>query len=206
MTNGKRTGQHNRLRSSRYRARSFTGLLLALVWSVVMGWGLVQVMQATPATIAQLVPASPTISDPLAPLPRPSPPPTPASPVKPTLPGVDPVPQSYQLGQELYLSTCSACHLAIPPEVLPISTWRQLLLQPQHYGVTLKLPIDPPRVLIWNYLQNFSRPLLEGEEVPLRLDKSRYFTALHPDVDLKRPIKLDSCIGCHPGANQFKFR
>jgi len=171
-----------------------------------MGWGLVQAMQATPAAIAKLVPATPTNSDPLAPLPSPSPTSTPASPVKPTLAGVDPVPQSYQLGQELYFQTCSTCHLAIPPEVLPRSTWRQLLLETQHYGVTLTLPIDPPRVLIWNYLQSFSRPLVEGEAIPNRLNKSRYFTALHPDVALKRPVKLDSCVSCHPGATQFKFR
>ncbi len=208
--------------------RSVFILVVVVLWSILMGWGAVYARQTafistsfttlsttsltttslttSSTAIAQLVPTSPTITDPLAPLPRPSPNPSPATQRKPALPGVDPVAPSYQLGQELYLETCGTCHLAIPPEVLPTSTWGKLLVEPRHYGVTLNLPIDPPRALMWNYLRNFSRPLLEDEIVPLQLDKSRYFWALHPDVDLPRPVKLGSCITCHPGANQFAFR
>lgn len=178
--------------------------LLLLVWSMLMGWSLGQITQATPAAIAQLKPTTPTINDPLAPLPTPSP--TPKSQPKPGIPGVDPVPPSYQLGQELYLETCGTCHLAVPPEVLPTATWAELLVQPRHYSVVLDLPGDPTRALMWNYLRNFSRPLLEDEPKPLLLDRSRYFKALHPDVDVPRPVKLGGCITCHPNAQQFDFR
>lgn len=119
---------------------------------------------------------------------------------------VDPVPPVHQLGQQLYLENCSSCHIAIPPAVLPTETWRRLLQDPQHYGQQITPPVDPGRLLIWNYLQIFSRPLKEGEEVPYRLERSRYFKALHPTVDLPRPVTLTGCVSCHPGAGDFDFR
>lgn len=119
---------------------------------------------------------------------------------------VDPVPQRYQLGQQLYLENCSSCHIAISPAVLPTQTWKQILLDSQHYGVQLKPLVDPPRVLVWNYLQNFSRSLAKGEETPYHVADSRYFKALHPNVKLPRPVKISSCVSCHPGANNYNFR
>ncbi|NET54330.1 MAG: hypothetical protein F6K09_38750, partial [Merismopedia sp. SIO2A8] len=52
---------------------------------------------------------------------------------------VDIVPERYRLGQQLYLENCSSCHIALPPEVMPTETWRQLLLDlNQHYGKRLE--------------------------------------------------------------------
>lgn len=119
---------------------------------------------------------------------------------------VDIVPSRYQLGQELYLENCASCHIALPPAVLPTQTWQQLLQDTQHYGITLQPLIDPPRLLIWNYLRNFSRPLLPEEPTPYRVAESRYFKALHPQVKLPRPLDLTSCATCHPGATEYDFR
>lgn len=119
---------------------------------------------------------------------------------------VDVVPQRYQLGEQLYLENCSSCHIALPPAVLPIQTWKQILLDSQHYGVQLKPLVDPPRLLVWNYLQNFSRPLNKGEETPYRVSESRYFKALHPKVKLPQPLKISSCVSCHPSAAEYNFR
>jgi hypothetical protein len=119
---------------------------------------------------------------------------------------VDPIPESFQLGAELYLENCAGCHVALPPEVMPSETWRQLLQDPQHYGVVLNLPVNPPRVIIWNYLRAFSRPHAKDEEVPYRLAKSRYFKALHPRVKLPQTNLIGSCVTCHPGAGQYNFR
>jgi hypothetical protein len=119
---------------------------------------------------------------------------------------VDPVPQNQHLGQSLYLESCGSCHLAISPAVLPDETWRQLLQDTQHYGQQLPRFVDPPRLLIWNYLRAFSRPLAEGEAVPYRINNSRYFKALHPRVPLPQPVQLGSCISCHPGAGDYNFR
>jgi hypothetical protein len=120
---------------------------------------------------------------------------------------VDPVfTDQLELGQEYYLENCTTCHIALPPAVFPSETWRQLLMTTEHYGVEIKLPFDPQRVLMWLYLQTFSRAHLEKEEIPFRLPQSRYFKALHPRVTLPQPVNIRSCITCHPGAEQYNFR
>ena len=119
---------------------------------------------------------------------------------------IDPIGKSHQLGKELYLENCAGCHVALPPEVMPTETWRQLLLDPQHYGRQLQLPVGPPRILIWNYLRDFSRPHTKEEEIPYRLPQSRYFKALHPRVKLPRPTSVGTCLTCHPSADRYNFR
>ncbi|MDM9384327.1 diheme cytochrome c [Chlorogloeopsis sp. ULAP01] len=119
---------------------------------------------------------------------------------------VDVVPSQYQLGQELYLENCSTCHIALPPAVLPTETWKNLLQDSEHYGAQLKPLIDPPRILVWRYLSTFSRLLQKDEQVPYRVNNSRYFKALHPQVKLPRPVDINSCVSCHPGAADFNFR
>ncbi len=120
---------------------------------------------------------------------------------------VDWVSPKYQLGQQLYLENCSSCHIPIPPQVLPTQTWQQVLQDTQHYGVQLPPLVDPPRLIIWNYLQRYSRPLLQYEEVvPYRVNRSRYFKVLHPEVAFPQPVTLEGCVSCHPGANQNNFR
>ncbi len=119
---------------------------------------------------------------------------------------VDVVPAQYQLGKQLYLDNCSTCHIAVPPEVLPSQTWRNLLQDSQHYGVQLTPLIDPPRMLVWRYLSTFSRTQRQDEPIPYRVNSSRYFKALHPQVDLPRPVELSSCVSCHPSARDFNFR
>ena len=136
------------------KPRSPIGLfLLILLWSLAIGWGLAAVTNAQPTQ-----PGADVIGT------------------------VDPVPLRYQLGHELYLENCASCHIALPPSVLPTQTWQQVLQDSQHYGVKLPLLVDPPRLLVWNYLQNFSRPQTKEEETPYKVADSRYFKALHPKV------------------------
>ncbi|AFZ22530.1 putative periplasmic protein [Cylindrospermum stagnale PCC 7417] len=151
-------------------------ILVILAWSLAMGWLL------SLATSAQG-----------------------ANPVS-TIGTVDVVPAQYQLGQELYIENCSSCHIALPPAVFPSQTWQNLLQDSQHYGAQLKPLVDPPRLLVWRYLETFSRIQRKDEETPYRVDKSRYFQALHPGVKLTRPVQLGSCVSCHIGANDYNFR
>ncbi len=119
---------------------------------------------------------------------------------------VDPVPPEHQLGQSLYLNACATCHIGIPPAVLPDQSWQRLLEEPGHYGLQISPPTDPGRLLIWQYLQQFSRSL-QGEELPpFRLENSRYFKALHPRVEFTEPVRLQGCVTCHPQATLFNFR
>lgn len=119
---------------------------------------------------------------------------------------VDPVPPRYQLGQEIYLKNCGTCHIPLPPQVMPTQTWQQLLQDSEHYGVKISLLKDPYRLILWNYLQIFSRPLDREEPIPYRMAQSRYFKALHPLVKLPRPLNPISCATCHPQADSFNFR
>jgi mono/diheme cytochrome c family protein len=123
-----------------------------------------------------------------------------------TINTVDQVPEQYELGQELYLENCATCHIGIPPEVFPSQTWANLLTDTQHYGVEVEPLTNPYRSLIWNYMEDFSRPILQNEEIPYRFNNSRYFRALHPKVDLPRPTTVSSCLECHPSAEDFNFR
>ncbi|WP_197047470.1 cytochrome C [Planktothrix serta] len=120
---------------------------------------------------------------------------------------VDVVQPEYQLGYELYLNTCSTCHIPIPPQVFPTQTWQQIIQDEQHYGATLQ-PLDGPSLLLmWKYLQTYSRPIaLKDEAIPYRFNRSRYFKALHPRVELPQPVTVNSCVSCHPGASEFNYR
>lgn len=124
----------------------------------------------------------------------------------PTTGTVDPVPERLQLGQQLYLQTCSTCHIAVPPAVLPVQSWAEIFQTPRHYGTQIELPRDPTRLLIWNYVRTFARGVAPNEQPPLQLERSRFFRALHPKVDFADPISVGSCISCHPSATDFNFR
>ncbi|MDJ0735787.1 MAG: cytochrome C [Nostocaceae cyanobacterium] len=156
--------------------KSVSLILIVLAWSLAMGWLLSLAINVQGATPASEIGT------------------------------VDVVPAQYQLGQQLYLENCSTCHLALPPAVLPIQTWKNLLQDSQHYGAQIKPLVDPGRILVWRYLSTFSRPQLKDERTPYRVDRSRYFKALHPQVKLPHPVKINSCVTCHPGAENYNFR
>ncbi|MBD2205433.1 diheme cytochrome c [Calothrix sp. FACHB-1219] len=166
-----------RLRHSKKLNRQPLGLLLVvLAWSLAMGWLL--------SLASNVQGATPNTE----------------------IGTVDVVPAQYQLGQQLYIENCSTCHIALPPAVLPSQTWKNLLEDSQHYGAQLQPLIDPPRILIWRYLQTFSRPQRKDEETPYRVKDSRYFKALHPKIKLPQPIQISSCVSCHPSATDYNFR
>ncbi len=164
--------------------------------SILLG---IQLSNVRSPAIAQ---SSPTV----APAAEMSPPPTETLPALPAIGTVDPVPADYHLGQERYLMACGSCHVALPPAIMPSETWRQLLQDPQHYGVELPTLLLTQQIPIWEYLRDFSRPLDVGESVPYRLNTSRYFAALHPQVDFAAPVTVESCITCHPSAQSYNYR
>ncbi|QFZ92264.2 cytochrome C [Synechococcus elongatus PCC 11802] len=119
---------------------------------------------------------------------------------------VDPIQPRYALGQQVYRDSCGGCHVALPPEVLPIQTWQILLSETQHYGTTLQ-PLDvPTQRLAANYLRTYTRSLAVGETVPYRLRNSSLFRSLHPQVNVPSTDLVNSCVSCHPGAPQFSYR
>jgi len=164
---------------SRQRPPLFLLLLLIFLWTLTCGWVMTKISTAT--TISHI--DSELISN------------------------VDVVPQGYRLGLSLYLENCATCHVAVPPQVLPTESWQIILRDSQHYGVQLPILIDPPRQLVWNYLQIFSRRKSQQDErIPYRIVSSRYFKALHPKVKLPQQLNIKGCISCHPKVKNFDFR
>ncbi len=158
-------------------------LLLLVVWSVVMGWGLAQAREL-----------------PLSGVPNTS------TPATQTIASLEPLPSPLDVGRQYYLNSCGSCHVALPPMVLPTETWRQMLLEPQHYGVTLDLPRGPVLRVMWSYLSNASRAQQDDESVPFRVAQSRFFRALHPRVKFATPPNVTGCASCHIGAKEFDYQ
>ncbi len=165
-------------------------LLLIVLWSVALGWGMALAIDplgdvSNPKSKIALHSSDDSLN----------------------LKSVDPVPSNLQIGQELYLENCSSCHIPIPPAVLPTETWRKLLQEPQqHYGKKLPPLVRISQLLIWEYVKTFSRTLDQDEPMPIYMEQSRYFKALHPQVELPNPLTHRSCIICHPGAKKFDYR
>jgi cytochrome c peroxidase len=162
--------------------------VLLLLWSLCLGLGLAQATEAPrtePPRQNQQRQAQPNLA---------------------TIGTVDVVPNRYKLGQQLYLENCATCHIGLPPEIMPSETWRQLLPDPQHYGVTIQPLTGVDVQLTWQYMREFSRPQAADEEIPYRVYQSRYFTILHPKVKFSQRVKLNSCATCHPAAAQYDFR
>ncbi len=111
------------------------------------------------------------------------------------------------IGKTKYLEKCASCHLPIPAEVLPTETWQQILKKTkQHYGTSIPQMDRLSTALVWNYLRSFSRSLLPNEALPSLVEDSRYFKALHPQVQLPKPTTSQTCLVCHPNGAQLDYR
>lgn len=120
---------------------------------------------------------------------------------------VDKATGNFKIGEELYLENCASCHIAVPPAVLPQETWQTILETPgNHYGTKVEGLTGFTQRLMWLYLQGYSRQLLKDEIKPKFIAQSRYFFALHPQVNLPSPITLNTCIQCHSQAKNFDYQ
>lgn len=124
----------------------------------------------------------------------------------PAIGTVDAIPASLQLAQETYLARCATCHIGIPPEVLPSESWKNILEDDNHYGVPWNPMRNPDLALAWKYTRTLSRPNNPTEDPPYRVARSQYFKILHPKVKFTEPVKIGTCISCHPGVSSFNFR
>ncbi len=124
----------------------------------------------------------------------------------PAIGTVDAIPTSLQLAQETYLARCATCHIGIPPEVLPSESWKNILEDDNHYGVPWTPMRNPDLALAWKYARTLSRPNNPTEDPPYRVARSQYFKILHPKVKFTEPVKIGTCISCHPSVSSFNFR
>lgn len=123
------------------------------------------------------------------------------------LKSVDPVPEEVEFARDVYVDRCGECHIALPTEILPTESWRSILQElPQHYNTKTRQIISPEIILMWNYIQLFSRTYGDSGELPFRIDNSRYFHALHPKVDFQQVQTANTCTTCHNRASEFNYR
>ncbi|MGF1602048.1 MAG: diheme cytochrome C [Thermosynechococcaceae cyanobacterium] len=162
--------------------RAWVITLIIILWSGLMGWGLNQSQNAAAQDLFAQNTATTEIGT------------------------VDVVPASLKLSQEVYLKQCSSCHIALPPETYPSQTWEKLLLDQNHYGVTLPPLVNPELSLTWKYLQSYSRPEPKEAQIPFRFRQSRPFKILHPRVEFAEAVTVNTCASCHPAAPEFNFR
>jgi hypothetical protein len=214
--------------------RSLLTLILFSVvcfWTIGLGWGMASALEksshssSTSLISAQATPPKSTTPSPSSspspqsspsPKKNQSPQPSPSETkflynppaIAPNQPmSVDPVPTRYEPGFQAYMETCASCHIAVPPEVLPTESWREILRKPDnHFGVVIPNYNRLTQLLIWDYLSNFSRPLPPDSPLPLYVEKSRYFKALHPRVTMPPDMTSKTCVTCHPNVKNFNFR
>lgn len=177
-------------------------LVVLLLWSSLLGLTWTQFSAAQTLAVQTLAQVPAQV---LAQIPAQPPPNASSIPTNPT-DTVDPVTDSYRLGQQFYLENCASCHVGLPPAVMPSQTWAALLPDSQHYGAQIKPLTEPLLSIVWNYVSTYSRPVLQNERIPFRLQQSRLFKALHPKVEFTEPVSVYSCEACHPAARQFNYR
>ena len=165
---------------SRFNLLSVVVILAIFFWSISIAWGIAYILHTFTQNAPMAIAASPNNG----------------------------VLTRHQTGKEFYIKTCSACHIALPPEVLPSETWKKLLENPnEHYGTSVPNLIRLGQLLMWDYLQAFSRTLpTKDEPTPFYVEQSRYFKILHPRIKFEETVTHGSCIVCHPGVESFNFR
>ncbi|WP_267383842.1 cytochrome [Cyanobacterium sp. uoEpiScrs1] len=165
---------------SRFNLVSVVIVLAISFWSISIGWGMTYVLNKFTGNVSAAIAAPPN----------------------------NDVSTRNHVGQEFYIKTCAACHIALPPEVLPRETWKKLLENPnKHYGTSVPNLIRLGQLLIWDYLQTCSRSLSSKDEpIPFYVEQSRYFKIIHPRVKFQETVSNKNCIICHPGVENFDFR
>lgn len=113
---------------------------------------------------------------------------------------------------EKYRSECASCHLAYPPALLPVATWRRLLSTLEsHYGADASL--EPAEVLeISKWLEPLAGSYKKVREEPAedRITKSAWFVREHRKIDaevwLRPSVKsAANCAACHTTAEEGNY-
>jgi mono/diheme cytochrome c family protein len=113
---------------------------------------------------------------------------------------------------ERYRTECASCHLAYPPALLPLASWRRLLGSlDNHYGVDASL--EPAEVLeISKWLEPLAGTYKKVREEPAddRITKAAWFVREHRKIDaevwLRPSIKsAANCAACHITADEGNY-
>ena len=105
---------------------------------------------------------------------------------------------------------CGSCHLAYPPQLLPASSWRQIMAGlDRHFGTDASLDAASAAE-IGAFLERNAGSGRRGGEAALRITETRWFLRKHDEV---RPSAWNNpqvktaanCSACHGGAERGDF-
>jgi mono/diheme cytochrome c family protein len=130
-------------------------------------------------------------------------------------------PQTSQAAAALYKEECASCHMAYPPQLLPVRSWKTILRSLEHhFGDNATL--DPATLqTLSQYLQDHSADAagtsrkilrsLASDSTPLRISELPSIRRHHREIPARLitgnpQVKSQSnCIACHQGAEQGAF-
>jgi hypothetical protein len=111
-------------------------------------------------------------------------------------------------GWKLYAAECGTCHLAFPPELLPVRSWKKLLGGlADHFGQNAE--IDAPTLTgLTRFLEQQGGADVGG--VPLRITTLPSWRREHREIPTatfarKAIVSPANCAACHPGAELGDF-
>jgi len=121
--------------------------------------------------------------------------------------------ERFSVRNAAYQSECAACHVAYPPQLLPIPSWRAVMGGlDKHFGSDASL--DPAvNAEILRYLEANAgrREAVSGAKPQLRITEARWFVREHSDelpTDIwKHPAvkSAANCAACHTAADKGDY-
>jgi Dihaem cytochrome c len=120
------------------------------------------------------------------------------------------------------LKECSSCHMAYPPEMLPMRSWRKIVGDlANHFGESAALP-EPARADIEAYLMANAGDTpgapdgpvfvsdIPADVTPLRVTDTPYWNRLHGEIPASdfasSQVKSKAnCVACHIMADQGQY-
>jgi len=123
---------------------------------------------------------------------------------------------------KLYISECSACHMAYQKEFLPKRSWNKMMdTLENHFGVDATVEPEDKKTLT-EYLTSASSKYIDrhitktaassrGDETPLRISNTPYFKKEHRKIPRnlikqKEVKSIANCNLCHTNAQKGDYR
>ena len=125
-------------------------------------------------------------------------------------------------GQATWQQRCASCHVAFRPDLLPASSWRELIDElPDHFGVAVELPAaQAVAVLAFLESQAANRvstaialgvmERMASTDRPLRVTETRWFRSRHFGIARATWARSEvaspaNCAACHRNAERGIF-
>jgi nitrate/TMAO reductase-like tetraheme cytochrome c subunit len=117
----------------------------------------------------------------------------------------------YTANNPTWKAECGSCHLAYPPQLLPATYWRAIMIGlDKHFGSDASLDAKVAAEVGAFLEKNSGRERAPYGKPDLRITKSRWFIHEHDEIArsvwISQKVKSASnCSACHQGAEKGDF-